>query len=543
MALALALGKASARFYYHGSSRDHPNGSTTQRLVASPERIHSRLPSTSYSQLLDPNHHSLSPRLVILTPTTQEWNDIQNQSHLSNGPTRHSSMLSLNPHLRCSVDEPMGWSEEDEGSERSDVEGDMEQGLEWNPHSKRQGSAPAKLGSNGCGKPSMVSRGSSNEVARLPLTRTVTADHLQPTDTASSAPEGEPTQSTSVFGDEWFPHYRVDDTWRHASHGVLALRSENGGDDEVDNRSGSDRSGSEDGQVEERDGQPVNRPGKPQLVNTDSGWGITQIGNFGFDTVENGRGVQSVGAGTGVELGQLGGEGVRQFGRRLALNQSSDEEEDEAEEMEFRLEEDEPLGTQWLSAPNSEKGRSRRGSSQRMVFSPALSRDPSPPLPRSLSKSPSPRLPSSRHPSRPGSLGGSPNPNLSPPMSSSLSPRRSPTLPTLYTSPPLSPRISRRRQSQKSTRLSAVAGRALPSPFSNSNLNGGLSAFSPFPSIGLNSMNGGGPSPPGYPFPSTYGDRGSTGLRPPPYLRDADRGGSTTSVRFGGAFGDGWMNE
>ncbi|CDZ97048.1 kinase-like protein [Phaffia rhodozyma] len=577
----------SARFYYQGSHPDTQqqsqssshtnnisstdsinNGNIINRtIISSPEQSRPSLSTSSYTQLLPPpkldqNHPALSPRLVVLTPTTQEWNQIQSGHHLP--LSQRPSLSSLRQTSRQGRDSIQSINAEDERGPRSDDE-ENEGGLRWNPLRNRQtGSVPYHPRSRTLSRPStrchtraptLSSRSSFSQTTyehgvQIPLTRTITADHLDSevdsldlstqfsppgpdsdrlSRTFDASDEGA-AHSISLFGDEWFPHYRVDDKWRQNSKGVLLVRSENGQDDQSMD-SGSDQ---EDVRSENSEdyGLCAFEMKKPQLVSTESSWGITQIGNFGFGTSNGLQQVDKTVSSPKTELNQdLGGDGFRQFGRGLDLNEPSDNDVDFEVDGESRS----PSGQIPILSPRDNLSMSP----QQLRISPA-----SPPgilsshssLTRSWSNSPStgmisPRLPASRITSRKSSASSAIShvQTHSPHMAASTSSRGSPPVPTTYTSPPLSPRVSRRRQSQKSTRLSAVAGRSLPSPFGN-HLSGELSAFSPFPSAGLNSMNGGGPSTPGYPFPSMYREKESSGLKVPPYLRDTDRVESTNSV-------------
>lgn len=288
------------------------------------------------------------------------------------------------------------------------------------------------------------------------------------------------------------------------------------------------------------------------------GGGISQIGSFGFG---------SFGGGGGLGSGE-----VKEFGRGLRLgemppevdeeNEVEEEEEDAEEEFDDRDEEEiEADDRRGAQAPVSSPARSPLSTSTNNLppssyrpigtvrSSPSLSSTSSsasslhPPHPVSAHNSPTnqyhPLPHHSTTPHHPSPLHGSktPPPNHSHPSS----------IHSASSSPPLSPRISRRRISQKSQRLSSIAGRQLPSPFSSmgggtANHLAGLSPFSPFPTMSIGGVSSGGAvavghsqgGEGGYPFPALDGDVGrqkSAGaLKLPPYLRDGDRGDSTTSV-------------
>lgn len=316
-------------------------------------------------------------------------------------------------------------------------------------------------------------------------------------------------------------------SWDRSSPGHLSAIWDRSGDTEPDAQDEEEEEESDDG-----GGGMIGRSRRERQAASSSSEG----GALSLDLA----GVSHVGAlelGTPISAGGMGTSGVQQFGRGLGLGQMpsprSEPSESEAEEEDpdrtFTQPQPKALPPHH-HVPDLPASRSRHPSSHGLHLSHILQSHPQPhPLALTStlnsSSSPSPSSASSPRqqllslpPSRRSSASSSP-----PPASHDLQ------------SPPLSPRISRRRQSQKSQRVSLLAGRQLASPFGLAATPGlaGLSPFSPFPSVG----GGSGSSTPsgGYPFPSTTGMPGGKkpsmgGLKLPPYLRDGERVESTLSV-------------
>lgn len=609
-----------------------------------------------------------SQHLVILTPTTQEWKDIQNTHRISGLRSLSSSSRGRPASLH---ETGLNSDSEDDSDPFSDDDDESGGALSWSVK-KRHPFLPSQLSSpptrsfsrstsgtsaqthhSAAATRSLVpltrnSSSSSSPISSpylssaaatdpLGLTRTVTADPLEPfvaADGVSSPNPNSPIPTATSPGvpmpatigeteDPFSISFReasdqpvfdrsISSSWKETglftspppsagylsnqTNGLHAFSSSSGTwprrtatrsgflDLKSDSASTDDDDDDETGGLmseEDEDGfslkvrkardakQQARTSGMPSL-----GWGVSQIGSFGFGSL----GLGSFGGNFGDSNQDCDGNHKPKVEPTDDAGSDGDAEVDEqapvrSEKLTPSRSQPAPISTLQRSPPRSKLSRlpsSLRDDDGHTSSSYSSPQSPELETPINLH----PPTPSASHPSdsaassspyglsshssvvaasSTSSLSSSshPHPSYSShlthhqnhPSSSSISVGSMSPL-SYATSPPLSPRLARRRQSQKSQRLSTIAGRQAPSPFnpisghgSGGNL-AGLSPFSPFsafPAVDLTSVGGG-----GYFGTQAEDAHGGTrelktrtsysSLKLPPYLREGDRLDSTTSV-------------